>query len=78
MAETRYTLSLPAEVYHQLRQVSEDRGVSIKDVVRQCLKVGLVAVKVDGDPDKELLIRERQPGSNGSNTYKEIQLQFIW
>src|SRR5215217_7480749 len=59
MAESRYTLSLPTEIYNELREIAERRGLSVKDVVRQCLKIGLVAIKLDEDPDKELLVKEK-------------------
>jgi hypothetical protein len=78
MAESRYTLSLPTEIYNELREIAEHRGLSVKDVVRQCLKIGLVAIKLDEDPEKELIVKEKLPGVEGNNGFREVRLQFIW
>ena len=75
MAESRYTLSLPTEVYNELREIAERRGLSVKDVVRQCLKIGLVAIKLDEDPDKELLVKEKLPGTEGNNGFREVNIR---
>ena len=78
MTEARYTLTLPTEIYNELRELAEQRGISIKDAVRQCLKIGLVAVKLDEDPDKELIIKEKIHGKEGVDSFREVRLQFIW
>jgi metal-responsive CopG/Arc/MetJ family transcriptional regulator len=70
----RYTLSLPAELYGELKELAEHRGVSTNEMVRQCLKFGLVAMKIDGDPNAELFIRETQ--GNGSG-FRDTRLVFI-
>jgi hypothetical protein len=66
MSDTqRYTLSLPAEVYDELRKEAEKKSASLNTVIRQCLKLGLLALKVDSDPNAELIYREwRQSGPN--------------
>jgi hypothetical protein len=78
MAETRYTLSLPAEVYEELKKEADKREMSIKEVVRQCLKFGLIGLKIDADPNTDLMIRERMPGRHDAETeIRETRLQFI-
>lgn len=59
MQETRYTLSLPAELYEELRKQADKRGMSIKELVRQSLKLGLLAVKLEDDPETGLFMKER-------------------
>lgn len=78
MAESRYTLSLPSEIYNELKGMAEQRGVSIKEVVRQSLKFGLVAIKLEEDPNTEIIIRERLPGTGKDADFRETRLQFIW
>lgn len=77
MSETRYTLSLPSEIYEELRAKAHQRGMSIKEVVRQCLKFGLIAMKIDEDPNSQIIIREQY--SNGGSTVqnKETMIQFL-
>lgn len=78
----KYTLSLPKEIYEELRGYSMQHGVSIKDVVRQCLKFGLIAMKVDGNPNKEIIFREREPvvGQNGQQEFRiqDTRIKFVW
>ncbi len=77
MSSTRYTLSLPDQIYEELRIKADKHGTSIKEVVRQCLKVGLIAIEVNENPSTDLLIRERS--SNGdSSEVKETLVQFLW
>jgi hypothetical protein len=80
MALQRYTLSLPAEVYKELEKLAEQRSVTTNEVVRQCLKFGLVAMKIDGDPATELFVKEKVPRAGDHNTVdiKETRLQFVW
>ena len=59
VVEQRYTLTLPTEVYEELRTQSEKRSCSIKEMVRMCLKIGLVAVKLEENPDAGLFIKEK-------------------
>ena len=71
MAEQRYTLTLPSEIYDELRIQADQRGMSIKELVRQCLKLGLLAVKLEEQPDTGLFIRETMPDSDG---FRETRL----
>jgi len=59
MPETRYTLTLPSDIYEELRIQAENRGTSIKDLVRQSLKMGLLAMKVEESLDTGLFLKER-------------------
>ncbi len=55
----KYTLSLPTEIYHELDERATKHNTSIKDIVRQCLKFGLIAMKVEDDPNSDIIFRER-------------------
>ena len=79
MAEQRYTLSLPEAVYKEIREKADSSNTSIKEVVRQCLKFGLVAMKLSDNPDVQLLLREKIASSeDDSSEFKETRLKFIW
>jgi hypothetical protein len=65
VVEQRYTLTLPTEVYEELRTQAEKRSCSIKEMVRMCLKVGLVAIKYEEDPATGLFIKEKLSDKDG-------------
>lgn len=71
MTEQRYTLTLPSEIYEELRIQAERRGMSIKELVRQCLKLSLLAVKLEEQPNTGLFIREALPDSD---SFRETRL----
>ncbi len=65
MAGQKYTLSLPTEIYDELRAQAERRETTIKELVRQCLKLGLLAVKLEEKPNNAgLFIKEQLPDSD--------------
>lgn len=55
----KYTLTLPTVIYDELSMEADKQGRSIKEIVRQCLKFGLIAMKIDQDQNAELIIREK-------------------
>jgi hypothetical protein len=65
VVEQRYTLTLPTAVYEELRTQSEKRSCSIKEMVRMCLKIGLVAVKLEENPDTGLFLKEKLSDKEG-------------
>ena len=56
--QKRYTLSLPDTVHEELTRISEDKGISLRELILRSLKLGMIASETEGDPSKELLIRE--------------------
>lgn len=80
MTQQRYTLSLPEAIYEEIRLKSDKHNTSIREVVRQCLKLGLIAMEISENPDKALIIREKQKHQNGSNDpiFEDTKLEFIW
>lgn len=77
MAETRYTLSLPGDLYEELKREAEKRESSIKEVVRQCLKFGLIGLQIDTDPSTDLVIRKRDSDASGRELVRDTLLRFI-
>lgn len=64
MAGQKYTLSLPTEIYGELKAQAERREMTIKELVRQCLKLGLLALKLEEKPNTGLFIKEQLPDSD--------------
>lgn len=54
----KYTLSLPVEIYEELKETADRYDTSVKNLVRQCLKFALIGIKVNEDPDSEIIFRE--------------------
>jgi hypothetical protein len=72
--EQRYTLALPAEIYEELKDQADRRGTTIKELVRQSLKLGLLAIKLEEDPNTGLFIKEKLPHSDST---RETRLLLI-
>lgn len=66
--EQRYTLTLPTDLYEQVRALAESRGMSIREAMRQCIQIGLFA----GRKDTDLLVREVRPDGRERETLLKI------
>jgi hypothetical protein len=56
--QKRFTLSVPANVHEELTKMANERGITARDVVLKSLKLGLLAMSIENDSDKELILRE--------------------
>ncbi len=63
----RYNLALPGELYDQIQLLAERKHTTVLDLLRRFIKLGLLAAKLDDDPDAALIIRQ-------GNTEREIVL----
>ena len=54
----RYNLSLPTELFEQIETIAETEQVTVLEVIRRFIKLGLIAHRIDKTPDAALLIRE--------------------
>lgn len=66
--QKRYTLSLPEKVHEELIRISEAKGISLRELILRSLKLGMIASETEGDPSKELLIRENITSSEPKET----------
>ena len=69
----RFTLTLPVNVHEELTNIAAEKGVSARDIVLKCLKLGLLAISLDDDPNKELVIKELTE----ANEMKETKLLLM-
>ena len=56
--QQRHNLVLPAELHRKLQVVAERQGTSVTELIKTCLKIGLLALEVENTPGAELMIRE--------------------
>lgn len=54
----RYNLALPEDMFDKLQQIADEQDATILDVIKKCIKVGLLAYQTENNPDSALIIRE--------------------
>jgi hypothetical protein len=54
----RYTIALPLDVHEKMVEAAKKHHTNSKDIVLRCLKLGLIAISIDGDEDKQIVIKE--------------------
>jgi hypothetical protein len=54
----RYNLSLPEQLYEELGREANERGVTIVELLRSFIKLGLLIMKMEKKDDVSLIIRE--------------------
>jgi hypothetical protein len=55
----RFNVVLPAELLNQLQEVAHENHTTTLDLIKRFVKLGLLVVRAEKDPDLEFLIRER-------------------
>lgn len=53
---TSYNLSIPSETYRQLKQISQQEGTSIAELLRTATRLLLYVRSINEDPNAHLLI----------------------
>ena len=54
----RYNLALPKELFEELKEAAEERGMTVVEVLRKFIKLGLLALETQDKPGSALIIRE--------------------
>jgi hypothetical protein len=57
-APVRYGVELPPEIHAELRRAAEERRTTVAVILRQILKLGLLAIDLERDPSAALVVRE--------------------
>jgi len=55
---TRYNLVISKELYDAVEAIANRRGTSVVAVMKQFVKMGLFAAKIEENPNMDLLVRE--------------------
>ena len=53
----RYHLQVPTELFDEVQKVADRKGLTVVEVIRKSLKLGLLAARLEDDPDSQLIIR---------------------
>jgi hypothetical protein len=72
--ETRYTLSLPENIYDSLKNYAEKNEVSIKQVVTKCLRLSLYAIDIENKGGSVII---REPDTKDKEIFKETTLKIF-
>lgn len=59
MGIKRINLSLSESDLNGIQTLAHDRGTSAVDVIRNCIRVGLLMHSIQQDPDKKLIVRTK-------------------
>ena len=54
----RYNLNLPQELYDEIQAVAEARQTTVIEVLRQFIRLGLLAVKLEDKPNSAHILKE--------------------
>lgn len=54
----RYNLVLPEELFDEVRREADEHGTTVVDLIRRFIKLGLLAMNIQEDPDSALIIRK--------------------
>jgi hypothetical protein len=63
----RYNVVIPEDLYQQLQEAADRRGISYSELLRRFIKLGLIATWIEELPDAALIVRE-------GDTEKELLL----
>ncbi len=54
----RYNLALPKELFDELKKVADEKGMTVVEILRKFIKLGLLILEVQDKPGSALIIRE--------------------
>ena len=54
----RYNLALPKELFDELKSAADERGMTVVEVLRKFIKLGLLALESQDNSGSALIIRE--------------------
>ncbi len=53
-----YHLVLPEGLISEVQQIANDKHTTTIDLLRRFIKLGLIAIKIEDEPDAALIVRE--------------------
>jgi hypothetical protein len=53
-----YHLVLPEALMAEIQQIAKDKRTTPVELLRRFIKLGLVAIKIENEPDAALIVRE--------------------
>ena len=53
-----YNLVIPEELFAEVEAIANRRQTTVAAIMRQFVKIGLLAVRIEEDPNMDLLVQE--------------------
>lgn len=54
----RLNLALPDKLFNELQQLAESQDTSVTELLRRFIKLGLLAIKLQDEPEDGLIMRK--------------------
>jgi hypothetical protein len=54
---SRYNLTLRTDTYAELQEIAADKGITFVELMRKFIKLGLIVVALEDEPNSRLIIR---------------------
>lgn len=54
----RYSLVIPNTLYQQVKHEASKNGTTVIELFRKLIKIGLMALQIQDDPNRALIIQE--------------------
>lgn len=54
----RYNLALPKELFDELKKAADEKGMTVVEILRKFIKLGLLILEIQDKPGSALIIRE--------------------
>ena len=54
----RYNLVLPMDLFDELKKAADERGMTLVEILRKFIKLGLLALEIEDKPGSALIIKE--------------------
>ncbi len=54
----RYNLALPEDLFNEIQKLSDSQHITVLELLRRFIKLGLLVSKIQENPDSALFIRE--------------------
>ena len=64
----RYNLAISKELYNQVKKAADAKNITVVELLRRFISLGLIAVNLNNEAGETLVIREGK---------KERQIQFL-
>lgn len=58
MRKKQLTLSLPESLFADMQEIANSEGITITQLMKKFIKLGLIATEASKDPDKAILIKD--------------------
>ena len=56
--QKRYNLVLPEELFAKVQELADERSVTVVDILRRFIKLGLLVAQSEDSPDSTFIIRD--------------------